>query len=90
MTTPQISVDEFDRDKRITNLERQVLLLSGQLAARDSAISQLLREMLSLQADSAEAVADFVNQYPQMLAEIDTKVMSAIAEADEPVREVVR
>lgn len=87
MTTPQISVDEFDRDKRITALERQVLLLSGQLAARDSAITQLLREMVSLQADSAIA---FVEQYPQMLSEIDTKVMSAIAEADEPIREVVR
>lgn len=77
---PRISVDEFDRDRRITALERQVLVLSGQIAARDAAISQLIKEMVSLQSDTAMG---FVDQYPQMLAEIDTKVLSAIAAADE-------
>lgn len=77
----RISLDEFDRDKRITALERQVLILSGQVAARDSAITQLLKEMVAVQADSAR---EFVEQYPQMLAEIDTKVLAAITEADQP------
>lgn len=82
MTTPRISLDEFDRDKRITALERQVLILSGQLAARDTAITQLLKEVMVIQSEST---ISFIDQYPQMLTEIDTKVLSAIAEADEEV-----
>jgi hypothetical protein len=85
MITPRISLNEFDRDRRITTLERQVLILSGQLAARDSAITQLLKEMVTIQADAA---VGFVEQYPQMLTEIDTKVLSAITAADEAVEEV--
>lgn len=83
----RISLDEFDRDKRITALERQALILSGQLAARDSAITQLLKEMVAVQADS---VQEFVEQYPQMLAEIDTKVLAAITEADQQTQEAGR
>lgn len=76
---PHISVDELDRDARITRLERQVLILSGQLAARDAAVVHLLKECFAQAADTASAVAE---QYSQMLAEIDTKVLSAITEAD--------
>lgn len=77
--TVKISTDEFDRDKRISALERQVLVLSGQVAARDAAFGQILREMSATQHDAAST---FVAQYPQMIAEIDAKVLSAITEAD--------
>lgn len=76
----RISTDEFDRDKRITNLERQIMVMIGQIAARDAAIAQLLKEMVSLQADAGMT---FIEQFPQMLDEIDTKVLSSITEADE-------
>lgn len=80
MTTPRLSMDDFDRDKRITALERQVLLVSGQLAARDTAIAQLLKEVMVIQSESA---ISFIGQYPQMLAEIDAGVLSAISVADQ-------
>lgn len=75
-----MSVDDLDRDRRISALEHQVLVLSGQIAARDSAITQLLREMYSLQVD---AISEFITQYPSMLNEIDTRVLSAITDADQ-------
>lgn len=79
---PKVSLDEFDRDKRITALERQVLILSGQIAARDSAITQLLKEIMVVQSESVQT---FVDQYPQMLTEIDIKVLSSITETEDSV-----
>lgn len=80
MTIPKISVDEFDRDKRITDLERQVLMLTAQVYARDSALSQILHQMLLKDDDDA---LNFVDQIPGMLAEIDIQVMASITEADQ-------
>ena len=77
--TPRLSTDEFDRDKRITALERQVLVLSGQVAARDAALGQILREMSAMQADVASTCVD---QYPQMISEIDARVLATITGAD--------
>jgi len=78
--TTQISVDDYDRDKRITNLERQVLILSGKIAARDTALRYLLKEMV---VRASEAAICFVDDHPEMLADIDAKVLSAIIEADQ-------
>lgn len=81
MTEPRISINEYDRDQRITVLERQVAILVGQIAARDAAVTQLLKEMVAIQADAA---VSFIEQYPQMLEEIDLKVRDAMTQADEP------
>lgn len=69
-------------DRRIAALERQVLILSGQIAARDVAMKELLREVFTVQADTASSL---IEQYPQMVAEIDTKVLSSITQADQQV-----
>lgn len=76
---PKISVDEFDRDKRITVLERQVLMLSAQIYARDAAIAQLLQQMLLKENDEA---IEFVTEFPSMMAEIDIKVLESLSQAD--------
>lgn len=83
---PQISDSDFDRDKRITILERQVALLSAQLISRDAAVTQLFREIISIQADTA---LSFLEQYPQMLSEIDLKVQEAMTAADQEAPEEV-
>lgn len=75
MDTPQISIDDLDRDRRISALEHQVLVLSGQIAARDAAFGQVLREMSASQHNAAST---FVDQYPQMIAEIDSKVLDTL------------
>jgi hypothetical protein len=67
-------------DDRIAAVERQVIVLSGQVAARDAAITTLLKESASLQLDTART---FYDQYPQMLAEIDRRVQTSLLQADE-------
>jgi hypothetical protein len=68
-------------DDRIAAVERQVIVLSGQIAARDAAITTLLKESASLQLDTART---FYDQYHQMLAEIDRRVQTSLLQADEP------
>lgn len=80
MTQPRLSMDDYNRDVRITNLERQVAILVGQVASRDAAITQLLKEVVAIQADTA---VSFIEQYPQMLEEIDLRVRESLSRADE-------
>jgi hypothetical protein len=68
-------------DDRIAAVERQVIVLSGQVAARDAAITTLLKEATHLQLDTARK---FYDQYPQMLAEIDHRVQTSFLQADDP------
>lgn len=78
----RVSLDEYDRDKRISALEEQLRMLTGQLAARDAIMPSLLREVINHQANAG---TQFIEQYPQMLADIDLKVAEALAEATEQV-----
>lgn len=62
----------IDED-RISSLERQVLILTAKVGARDVAITQMLKESLSI-------TTKFIQQYPEMLAEIDRQVLSTLTE----------
>lgn len=62
----------IDED-RIAALERRVLILTAQIAARDVAITQMLKESLAISTN-------FIQQYPDMLAEIDRRVLSTLTE----------
>lgn len=66
-------------ETRITALERRVVILAAQIAARDSAITALLKEGTSMQLETART---FYERYPEMLSEIDGRVLESLAEAD--------